>query len=506
MNLKGLITVALLLAAALGAAGQEGYRMSNNAFLDTFKGHTASASLDFRKDDGGLISLSQSPDSYLTGASTQSWYRVSDRLGFYGKMSWQYFQGKDMGGQILMDPDYNPVNFLENTLATKGVKKKETYCLGGGLSWRLGQRWALGAGISYTSADQTKIKDPRFSNVWMDVDVHVGTMFRAGEKLLLGASLTYRNTIEQLRGGIYGTTDKQYYVSTDKGGFMGTVAELTGDYNYVPVSETRPMINNFYGVSLQTAMDGVFTSELWIRKRDGYYGRRSSTKAIYFVFGGLEGGYSGRVSMPGGHSLYLDVKAETLSNAENKFRYVTPSGKNTVVDYTGQDQVSRRFNLSGLLGYSWHGRNLSAGLSLDGRTGREKTTLYPLYRIRNVSSAGADIWGRYSFSVLGTYSNVSVEAHAMAGGGFGNPAQDGTLASASSTAIRSFDDYLYRQFEYDTAKRAGACLSVKYTMPAGRGFTPYVGVSDSYTTLLSAPEFLDGASRNTATITLGCNF
>ena len=101
------------------------------------------------------------------------------------------------------------------------------------------------------------------------------------------------------------------------------------------------MINNFYGVSLQAAMDGVFTSELWIRKRDGYYGRRSSTKAVYFVFGGLEGGYSGRVSMPGGHSLYLDVKAETLSNAENKFRYVTPSGKNTVVDYTGQDQVSR---------------------------------------------------------------------------------------------------------------------------------------------------------------------
>lgn len=512
MSIRRLFTVSVLLAAAICSYGQEGEAsfLSNRAFLDTYQGRTAFAQLFGKKDDGELISLSQSPDSYLTGAVTESFCHISDKVSFYGKLSWHYFQGKDMGGQVLMDPEYNPVNFLESTETTKGIKKRETYCLSGGMSYRLGPRWAAGAGINYTSADQTKIKDPRFSNIWMDIDAHAGIMFRATDRLHFGASLKYRNTLEQVRGGIYGTTDKQYFIQTDKGGFLGTVAELTGDYNYIPVSESRPMSNTFVGVSFQAAKEGVFTSELFVNKRDGYYGRQSSTKATYFVFGGIEGGLRGKV-MAGNHRLSLSTTAEILNNVENKFKFITPSGQNTVVEYTGKDAIFNRTCLYGLLGYSWQSSatagnkpRLQLGINMEAKARNQKTTLYPLYRIQKVNYAGIDIWGRYSFPIGQTI--ISTEMHALAGSGMGTPNQDGTVASASATSIRSFDTYLYKQFEYETAARAGADIAVTCTLPAFGKVIPYVTVKDRYISLLKAPEYLEGSSRNSATITLGCNF
>ena len=43
-----------------------------------------------------------------------------------------------------------------------------------------------------------KIKDPRFSNVWMDLDLNAGVRYVLSDFLTLGASLKWRNTLEQL--------------------------------------------------------------------------------------------------------------------------------------------------------------------------------------------------------------------------------------------------------------------------------------------------------------------
>ena len=82
--------------------------LSNPAGLSAFSGHISMAEAAFRKDNGGLVSLSESPDSYKGGATTESYISISDRISFHGKMSWSYFAGERMGAQILMDPDYNP--------------------------------------------------------------------------------------------------------------------------------------------------------------------------------------------------------------------------------------------------------------------------------------------------------------------------------------------------------------------------------------------------------------
>lgn len=520
MTLRQILTAALILAAASSAAGQDRgdfYQnvaanpylgLSNAAFMDTFQGQTGVINTECQKQNGEFISLSDSPDSWLTGASTESYFRVSDWLTFYGNMHWQYFEGKDMGAQILMDPEYNPVNFLENTLETKGVKKRETYNLTGGMSYKLGKRLAAGIKINYTSADQTKVKDPRFSNIWMDIDANAGISFRFAKKSMLGVSFLYRNTLEQVRGGKYGTTDKQYYIQTDKGGFYGTVTELFGDYNHISDQSARPMENRFYGIATQLVISDRFSSEFWARERSGYYGRRSSSTATFFEFTGAEIGYIGKLLLPFGRSLHmldLSARMEALTNNENKFKYVTPSGQSTQVNYTGQDQIMTRSATYADIAYTWYyGSAFAVGAKYGVRMRSGKTSLYPFWRKYNDTYSEAELWGRCNFPA--GKCKISVEARFNAGSGVGTPKKDGSEFEASSKTIRSFDDYLYRQFEYDTAQRAGASLSVKCSLPVYGGVTPYISLGDSYASLLKEPEYLDGRGRNIATASIGCNF
>ena len=149
MRIRRILIAVSILDAAYSAAGQDnsGIKdyaltrdcnpylfLSNSAFLDTFQGRIATMDLTGRKENGNLVSLNQSPDSYTVGAGTESFLRLSHKLTFFGKVRWQYFSGKEMGGQVLINPGYNPVNFLESTEDTKGIKKRETYNLRGGLS------------------------------------------------------------------------------------------------------------------------------------------------------------------------------------------------------------------------------------------------------------------------------------------------------------------------------------------------------------------------------------
>ena len=528
MMQRRLIAAVFALALAVHAAGQGGegvrdYRLakdalswaplSNPALMDAFQGRMATLELQFNTYFGGLASLTESPASYLGGASTESYFRVGDRLTFFGQLDWQYFTGKDMGGPVLMDPYYNPVNFLESSTETTGTRNRERYGLQGGLSYRLGRNWAAGVKGSYTAADQTKVKDPRFSSIWMDLGVDAGISWKPTESLTLGASLQYRNTLEMLKGGIYGTTDRQYFIQTDKGGFLGTVAELSGDYNYIPVTESRPMANQFYGAALQLLLKDNFSAEGWFRIRDGYYGRKSSSTATFFEFGGWQAGLRSVLLLPSGrnlHRLSADISLESLQNRENQFRYVTPTGQSTIVEYTGQNTVLDRMDIAGSLTYAWHigtdgyRPSLMLGAKLDASNRTQKTTLFPLSRRQRITTFDADIYGQKNF--LSGVSLWTLELHALAAGGFGDFRDDASSASASSTAIKSFDTWLDREAEYLTGFRAGGGIALEYSMFQFKVCVPYIRVSESFLLLTSAPQYLAGRWRNVAQISVGCHF
>ena len=533
---------ALLLCLAASAAGQ-GYtrdyqfvydtnpylNLHNPAAISFWNGKIATAAVSFEKADGGLRDINESPDSWEVVAGTESYYRVSDLVSFHGKLAWSDFSGKDMGGPILMDPDYNPVAFYELNETTLGTKQRELYTIGGDIALNLGRRWGLGLGVSYQAGDQTKIKDPRFSNVWMDLDVNAGITFLAADWLTLGAGFRWRNTLENVKGHIYGTTDKQYYICTDKGGFFGTVSELSGDYSYVPDSTPRPMNNDWLGGSFQAVLfGGLFSNELSLYKRDGYYGKKSSTTATFFEFGqgknsntfidnlkgGMKAGYDAMLLFPAGQSIFraaLSLGYETLITNENQFRYSTPEGGNTVVEYTGANQVGDWKKRSASADLRWmagiDGDRASATVGLKGGwdSMKQTTTVYPFWHVHSIKHYNAELYFQKNVRALDNIFTLYASAFGLMGQG--KKKNDGTyMEGASSTAIRTFDNYLDKHYEAETARRAGGSLAVTYTRLIGSSFAPWIKVSESFTTLLSNPEFLEGKTRNILTVSLGCTF
>ncbi|MBP5505972.1 MAG: hypothetical protein J6X89_07720 [Bacteroidales bacterium] len=517
----------MFLCLAVNAAGQEAARdfrfvydtnpyltLSNPSAVSFWDGRIATADVSFEKADGGLRDIGESPDSWEVVAGTESYFRISDLVAFHGLVKWSDFSGKDMGGPIMMFPGYDPVAFYESTEETVGTRQRELYTLGGEIALTPSRRFRVGAGINYQAGDQTKIKDPRFSNIWMDLNVNAGVSVIITDWLTMGTSVSWRNTLENVKGHIYGTTDRQYFIDTDKGIFFGTVAQLDGDYNYIPDSTPRPMNSDYLSGALQLVFWDKFTNEFSYTVRDGYYGKRSSTTATFFEFGGSKLSYSGQVLIPAGRSLHriaLTAGTEMLNNYENKFKYTTPEGGNTVVDYTGQELVlNKQMRFAGF-DYRWYGgvtegrASIMAGVSADWDSMKLTETVYPFWRTQTLTRLSAELFCQKNFFAG---SNIfTLDAAGRYAFGQGTKKRDGTYVEGiTSGALRSFDNYLDKHFEFETAPRTGASLALTYTRLIGQSFAPWIKVEDSFTTLLSAPEFLTGKTRNIITVSVGCTF
>ncbi len=471
--------------------------------------------ISYGKQDGGLCSLTESGNSFDMGVQTESYLKVSDRIYFYGNLSYGFFKGKKMGGPILLDPSYNPINFYEDNTATLGVKNRESYHLIGGMAYAINDSWSIGADVDYESTDQTKIKDPRFLNVWMDLKAGVGFRFRPSDHFAMGLNFRYRRTLEQVDGDIVGVTDEKYFTFIDLGGFYGSRELFDGSYGYVPVSEVRPMFNSFYGGSLQVEVgkDTKFFSELSYLNRSGYYGKRSSTTIVYTEHSGNEFSYKGTLLAGSGdirHRIGLDLRYETLNNNENVYRMNTEVGEYTVVEYFGQNQVLKRTDLGAALSYtgytgiSNYRPTWEFGAMGEMNMRNSLTTIYPYYRNSSISTISANAFGKRNLSISEkNLLTIGIQGHF--GMGFGNPKSDGTLASSTSNAPKSADEYLYRDFEYRTGMQAGGLLTFRYTR-FFRKVAAYVEARDSYSRMLKQPEYILGNSRNVFEIKIGCTF
>ena len=529
MKLRSLTIFALALCGSFtGAAqGYEGLRdfdyvkattpvlnLSNPAALAGWDGRISQAVVRFDKADGALASLTQSKDSYEVGAGTESYYRVSDRIAFFGHIDWSYFDGKEMGGPILIDPEYNPVNFYENDPATLGIRKRESYSLKGGLSYSFSDRWAAGVSLKFDGRDQTKLKDPRFLTYWTDLVLDAGLSFQPTSDLLIGASGFFRNSLETVQGGIYGKTDQSYFFQVDRGGFFGTVSELVGERGALTTRDKRPMHNNLYGGAVQLAVSDRLFSEVTFTLRDGYFGRKSSSSPVFFEFSGYEVRYNGAVIFPSGnskHRISISAGYSYLGNEENTFEYITPEGGVTYVEYTGKRFNTEMTVLDGTLGYRWYyggsGQrpDLTVGADVKAYSKRQGTEIYPFYRNQDLIRIDADVFVSKDIR-LGSKSVLNVGVHGLYHTGSGTAKDDGMRAQATSSLIRSFDMWLDPQFEFDTASRAGGLASIEWIPVLKKAVTPYVRISDSFMRLLQEPVSLKGKTRNIASVTVGVVF
>lgn len=522
------LVYALALCLAVPAAGQGTvrdfqYRQDLNPLLGfgnaaglaslPDEGFSA-ASASFSKENGALIPLNGSPDCWTAGVQTRSFRRVSDKLVFSGALSYSQFQGKGMGGQILMNPGNNPINFLEENQSTVGRKRRETYSLSGGLSWSFNEKLSAGIQIDYTAADQAKFKDPRFLNTRMDIDLAPGAMFKFSDAFSLGGNLVYKHSIEQLSAGNFGTVDRTYYILVDQGAFLGSREEFTGDIGYVSLDNIRPLTDDSYGLSLQviTGSRARFYGKLSGLWRTGYFGSRTSTSVVFCEFKGPEADFEGMLDLHSGanlHRVYLNGGMKMLTNYTNSYARKQIAGMNNVVEYHGQNRTVDKNSFAGILTYSFHkdirgfrpdwlflARAYAGYKSIN-------TVIYPDFRDQSFVQAAFTLDAERNIKRQQDCFTLKVSTGFATGSG--NAKTDGSYSGGSSKA-KSFDDWLYRQYEYDTAPRASFSLDFAWTILRYNKLAPYIKLSESFVTLLSEPQYLDGKTRNLAAITLGCNF
>ena len=490
-------------------------RSSNPAMLTVWTGKISSVQLEGTKGNGAVIPLEGSPDDFSVSASTESFFRTSEKIVYHGSLFWDDHQGKDMGGPIMMLPDFYPVNFLESDETTTGTKKRSLYGLSGAQSRDIGERWALGFGFNYESGDMTKVKDPRFSNSLMDLKVLLGVSFKASDALLLGMALQYRNLLEQVKGGIYGTSDTQYFIDTDKGGFWGLTSELAGDYNYISVSNLRPMANSMPGVSLQAVVNGCWSNEFTFGYRKGFFGKKAAASPVFFNYSGLQAGYEGLLVIRRGediHRVALTAGFADLSNDENVYRYITPEGQSMVVEYFGSNNILARTELNADLDYRWYsdaggprpGGTLGVKAAYSARY--QTAVLYPFWRRQDFSNVCLDLYGGKSFSAGAFSFSINGDLGAFYGWGTPGGRQDGSYDDNAISGIKSFDNYLGRYFEYKTAPRVYASLGFTVARIFKDNLELYLTLSDRFDYLTDKARYLAGRTRNLAGITLGCNF
>lgn len=487
------------------AAGLEDLPVSRIANIEGF----------FHKHDGELKALNESANSFEAGASTEAFIKLSERFSIHGRLEYRNFNGKAMVGPVMLDPEYNPLNFYESSEVNVGDKNREQYNLLGGFSYSFNKKWIIGGSIDYSASDAAKKKDPRFANTWMDLNLNAGFRFSPSDKFSMGVSALYRRTLEDMSGNIFGTTDKMYYVDIDFGGFYGKTERIGGDAGYL-TNTAKPMFNSFYGGSIQIEAGDrtkVFNQITYL-KRGGYYGKRASSSITYTEHASNIIEYNGVLTAFGDASLHrigLDFGFEGLKNMQNNYKVETEPGGESIVHYHGQKEVLSQTVLKGALSYDGYLQieNFRPvweyGISACGQMRSSVTTIFPYERHSNITHVDARFYGtRHVF--IKHLNMLSFQLEGLMSLGFGNPDEDIILANSTSEAPKSMDIYMYRDFEYKTAMQAGGCIRIRYTRYIGPRMGLYVEAKDSYMQMMKAPSYLKGRFRNIFETKIGITF
>lgn len=501
-------------------------RSSNPAGITTLpvdKTSTVRASLE--KKNGGLMDLHESRDCFRPSLEAASFMRISDRITFYGRMDYSYFKGKDMGGQILMDPYYNPINFLESVDTTTGTKTLEEYTLEGAMAYSLNDRLTLAGKVSFQSADYAKRKDPRSYNQWMDLDASVGTRYSLADgKATFGLGLNYVKTIETVAEKLFGTIDRQYYCFVDYGASFGKVEVIDGDNGYLSVSNERPMFNQFFGGSAQAGfkVGGVDAFlDLGAAYRKGYFGKKASGSVRFCDFDGMRYNLNTRISFKTGKLLNRIEGSWNMMasvNKENSYRVSTEPGQSSEIQYFGSQEVGDK--TVGRVNARYTIERLSDGSSgifkpspwavsvgFDRFFLDQTATSYPFYRKQRLVQNTVGAVAIKNFQMRSDFLSLTLGANcSFAGDNLKN--KDGQYSSASGNP-RTNETYLNRNFEYFDASSIGGTISIRYTLvrkTQKRHYSVFADLTGSRRCLTSEPEYLTGGYRNTIIFTLGCNF
>lgn len=472
----------------------------------------STVNLTAEKSNGRFVNFYQSGNSLLLGAATESFFRLSPTVVLQGKLEYDHFNGKNMGGSAFIDPYKNPLDIDENADSTRGTKKLDRYRLLGVVSAQLSRKFALSGKVDYEAANYAKIKDLRHTNQLLNLDASAGVAYSISPLLEIGAAYDFIRRTESVSFGIYGNTDRPYVSLINFGSFYG-IAELHSDNGYT--SEQRPLVNNTHKVSLQANLRSKpslqFFNECSYGMRTGYFGIKGSTDIVYTKHDANEYAYAGIVTLQKNRSLqHLQVKIgyDETNNNENVYRRESNPGGGSMIVYYGQNNVLTQNTTQASLGYT-------AFLNTDNyqakwivKAGgdfyrREQTVIrYPFYRRQLINSYS--VHADATRNIVRDKNRYSLSLGTGYGAGGGTAKEDGTYQLPTGNQPASGDIYLYEEYEYFTSPRISGSIALGYSRMTTKNFTPYLKLNLAYTKAFDVSYLAD--HRLQTGMTIGCTF
>ncbi len=469
----------------------------------------------FEKNNGGFVAHHQSDNSFNAGGLAESFSHLGQDVYVYGRLSYDYFKGKNMGGSVMSDPYHSPFNIVAMADTTAGVKTLETYRLTGGVAYRFNDAFSVGGKIDYKGGNYSKARDPRHVNMIMDMEVTAGLSWNIADVIVFGANYIFRRNLESFYFQIYGTTDKIYYYLVDYGGFFGQ-REVFGERGYSTQSTYMPLLTTYHGAALQIEIGPSsrvrLFNEFSFKAFDGYYGRKSTSTIMYSAHEGFQAGYKSCLSFGNdntGHLVKLNADYTQMYNNENVYQEKTIEGVKEII-YFGSNEVLERHLIEGNLEYCAnigirdHRPTLTIKASADAMARFQTSSLYPFNRKQNIFSIDGVLSAAYN--IFHANGIVGIRLSGGYGTGLGEAFRDGLYTQTSNPrAPRTMNDAMLKEFEFLTANRINAGTGFRYSHFFKNNITGYIDLDYRLLNALNI-SYLVGSMHHRISATVGISF
>lgn len=408
---------------------------------------------------GGLTDHSASDHSFQLGVHTES-IRHFDRFSVRGRFAYDYFDGRNMCGSMLVLPSRYPVGIYE---FTPGRKIRETYGFEGGLSADVSKALRLGVLVEFEACNYAKRKDLRHKNTSQDFAVSPSLAWHSGA-WSWGAAYRFEKRSERVEAEEIGTTPDSYYAFFDKGLFYGVSELWTGSGIHLNESGISgfPLHDQAHGFSLQggyTATQSEWFVEAQYLHRSGEAGEKA---IVWYQF--EEDEVRGRISWhhkegSRDHFLRGEIAWNRATNAESVLHRETTGGV-TLVTSLGEVPVYERRSLGASLEYEYRTlRSLFRVGAEYALINEQSSLLYPQLREEFLSTWHLFAQGEQRWRHFELLCGV----HAHWGENSSHERTADELHPYSSYPDR-LENYYRWHNEYATALRLGAELTLRFPL------------------------------------------
>lgn len=437
----------------------------------------------FEYEEGNFRNVSDPVGRNLFNLQTESFRRLN-KVYFYGKLQFDYSNRRKMGWAGVLNPYDSPIWITDSTPASQRL---EMYRLDGGVGYRLGQHFAIGARVAYDVAENAKQKDARNRNRYMNMRVYPGLLWH-GSFLRGGATFIYGKKTEKVDIGIMGT------------GNVHKIYDFNGlwYYTYTHMQDGNNLLRDYKNEILGGSLQLEFYGKKW-----RFFNQLEFTNREQDVFcsamGDEKGGemkernydYTGALVRRGdryNHYLHLVGNFSDQLGYENIQQKEVVDGNSVWVEYGRKNRTTVE-NIRGDVYYSLV-RNRSAynasWNAVIGARGFSMERAYRIYPLKYTQEI-RNIEGYLSFNKNFLFKKGMFDCRLKGayGVGSGTMLEEEKEADTGNPDVSEYlqqTDLLLAEYEYFTADRFSLGLDARYTwfLQPEKGYSLYADVRTDY--------------------------